>query len=264
MFRNIPALTVAILTSCTTHAREAALFERNRSRLLGAKPTDIQRRSERDDTPEAEEDERSIVLSLQHDKRPVDPSRGFTFGSGADTEVDIALAARPGESGVSRLHFAIDIDTVTGKLILSNSSRNGTEVRSKTGRCKKQKRGDKIALLSGDVIRAGLVRLKVYIPPKTGASEGLFKTHLNMWRAALPKAVDVHAEQSAEPNFMTKINTTQLTLGPRQLGKGGFGSVREAFDMSGKIYAVKIFHYCGEQWQRYAKRHMILFLHSII
>jgi len=32
--------------------------------------------------------------------------------------------------------------------------------------------------------------------------------------------------------------------------------VREAFDMSGKIYAVKIFHSKGEDWQAYAKQHM--------
>lgn len=176
---------IAILTSCTTHAREAALFELNESRLLSAKPTEVQPRSERNDTPDQGKIRGawfyrySMISGLLPPLVNLPPEAEQILKSTLDFCAPLWIRR---QSPALR----VDIDTVTGKLVLLNSSRDGTKVRSQSRRCKKQKRRDRVALLSGDVIRAGPVRLKIYISAKDKAIGGLFKYQSNIWRAALP------------------------------------------------------------------------------
>jgi len=54
---------------------------------------------------------------------------------------------------------------------------------------------------------------------------------------------------------VTKLNVTELTYEARKVGKGASGTVHQAFDMSGGVYAVKMFN-DGNMSQREARQHM--------
>lgn len=227
--------TIAILTSTTPAAIESFLFPHNGQYLV-----DIPKRSrtvEREITPTTSLDDQTLRITF--DDRPFHPMKGFTFGSDhAEDAVDILISSSA--MGISRIHLALQYDWNACGFTVVSHSRHHTEVTTPTG-VKLLQKEDHHALSSGDVIRAGFVGMRItYVDGDRNVPRSLqrWAELKSEWRKALPCAGDLSIEDLSQNNTFIPTESVDLC---GKLGSGVFAKVHKAFDISGRLFAVKEF-----------------------
>ncbi|PGH06620.1 serine/threonine protein kinase [Blastomyces parvus] len=190
------------------------------------------RRSIYPETPKTQ-----LVLSFLDDSKPINPHRGFVFGSDENT-CDVLLTDDPSH-GVSGVHFRLSLNWHSGALLVWDESRLGTRVESK--RTNSDITLEKLShpIISGDEISAGLVIFKL-VTPDRGRNQEIFNQNMrkyyDQWLKEIPsigaRSVTLHRRSTYwDPG---KISTFEI------LGSGTSGTVHKAVDCEGKFYAVKI------------------------
>ena len=74
-------------------------------------------------------------LQLKSGNVPQDPSRGFSFGSGESCDIhlqEVEDLKKKDSIGVSRTHFFVNFNWMSGALMLHNLSKNGLGLESDT------------------------------------------------------------------------------------------------------------------------------------
>ncbi|KAL8789780.1 MAG: hypothetical protein Q9195_006672 [Heterodermia aff. obscurata] len=125
----------------------------------------------------------SCVL-LKFDQPPKDPSKGYAFGTN-EQDCDVVLAST-GVQGASRIHFHISFDMINGekRLVLRDSSTNGTAV-SFDSHGKDEKRNHFTWILNRPMYQKG------------GVGEWKIKVHLQN----LEFEVQLASHQTCEANY---------------------------------------------------------------
>ena len=205
--------------------------------------------------------EKTYRLLLNFDKPPKDPSKGYAFGTDQQ-KCDVVLGSR-GVRGISGVHFHISFDVINKKrrLVLRDSSTNGTAV-SYDGQAEEEVRHHFpwILNLEKDEVEGGEIeewKIRVHL-------RGLeFKVELASHRTCEVEYIDnvmkfLKFSRTADPpldglsidSHTTEVAPSQSrTPGQRpvyisegSLGKGSFGQVDRVIDVSvGAIYARKTF-----------------------
>ncbi|KAK2778575.1 hypothetical protein FQN53_001774 [Emmonsiellopsis sp. PD_33] len=216
----------------------------NTERYIAHEPTDYDYGS-RDTTPEphpGEAAEATDQLSLRFDNPPIDPSKGFMFGTD-EQECDVWFGDRKQQREISRHHFRIAFDEDYQLTLFDCHSAMGTSV-SYDGFGDKYKRNlFKWLLLPG-------YKIKVHLPHGI-TFEIVIATHSSCeaeYRANLVSFLRLRGESVSPCEY--KDSKVQSRLAPpkrepiylpgHKLGEGSFGKVRIVTDVStGVQYAAK-------------------------
>ncbi|KAK2791719.1 hypothetical protein FQN52_004635 [Onygenales sp. PD_12] len=219
----------------------------NTERYIACEPTYYDYRS-RETTPEphfggaARKEAEKEQLTLRFDKPPIDPSKGFMFGTGAE-ECDVWLGERKQQHDISRRHFRITFDE-DGRLALFDChSAMGTSV-SYDGFGDKYKRNlFKWLLLPG-------YKIKVHLPHAI-TFEIVIATHHSCkaeYQANLASFLRLRGDSVCPGEYKdSKLQSRSapprrepIYLPGTELGEGSFGKVRIVTDVStGVQYAAK-------------------------
>ena len=254
------------------YAENAFSLDDNRKRCLPPTPKtktekDAPAISSREATPARafpidEEDEdpnkqnKKHRIRLTFDKKPKDPMKGYAFGTNKQ-KCDVLLGPR-GMRDISGVHFHITFDVIRGerRLVLRDSSTNGTAV-SYNGQAEEEVRHHFPWILNLKK-EEGKWEVKVHV-------RGLeFKVELASHEACRAEyemnVTDfLKLSQTADPplgglsieSHMTEVAPSQsrtpgqcpVYIHEEPLGKGSFGQVDRVIDVStGAIYAHKAFH----------------------
>ncbi|KAL8650293.1 MAG: hypothetical protein Q9210_003912 [Variospora velana] len=210
--------------------------------------------------------EQKHCIRLTFKPPPKDPAKGYAFGTD-EQKCDVLLAHR-GVRDTSGVHFHITFDVIRGKrrLVLRDSSTNGTAV-SYDGQAEEEVRHHFPWILNLDK-KNGTWKVKVHVRGLAFKVE--FASHQTCETEYEKNTTEfLKLSQTADPplgglnidSYMTEVAPSQSrTPGQRPvyiheepLGKGSFGQVDKVIDVStGAIYAHKTFH--EPLWAKYTER----------
>ena len=206
--------------------------------------------------------EGSHRLLLKFDQPPKDPSKGYAFGTNKE-KCDVVLASR-GVRGTSGVHFHISFDVINEKrrLVLRDSSTNGSAV-SYNGQAGKEVRHHFTWILNLDKTDGQGVKTGTWKEIQVHVQGLIFKvepaTHETCEIKHNKMVMDFleHSRTADPPLSGLSINSYTTEVAPSQsrtpgqrpvylqeqkLGKGSFGRVDRVVNAStGAIYARKRF-----------------------
>ncbi|KAI1424856.1 kinase-like domain-containing protein [Xylaria sp. FL1777] len=200
--------------------------------------------NDEDATPAPEEAPLPEFLRVTTDHEPRSSSLGFMFGS--DKNVCDILVATSKDNGVSKRHFALQIELPSGEgtLIFKSHSRHGTRASSTNWNRKLIKTQRAISQDDRELsIEIGNIRIRIEFPDHS--------QHHIQWQQHWSAYCDRYALQAPVLNSLRLGTVSTVTripwqeryhIGP-QLGKGGFGTVyRVTHHATGAYYAAKQYH----------------------
>ncbi|KAI9679844.1 MAG: hypothetical protein M1817_004858 [Caeruleum heppii] len=170
-------------------------------------------------------------LRVNFDPKPIDPTRGFVFGSNKQL-CDIVLD-ETNAHGISGRHFYIDFNWESGILRINNFSKYGTEIRAHSiGRHPIILKGRAMRMLhptEQTFISAGDTRLALFIPDR-GEYQSEYEHNWEQFRTEcqnLPpelRQLDLHSLASTQQVARRKgLHGTYLLYD--EIGRGEFGTV---------------------------------------
>ena len=185
----------------------------------------------------------TIALRLSQ----MDPARGCRFGSD-EKLCDVVIK----KSGISAVHFRIDVRFTTGQLVLTDMSSSNTVVESPNSEVKHLRKNSH-PVFSGDIIQAALVRFKINIPSHARFGSP-YNEELEAYRqrasASLPAldALDI----KRDPSLTLHAPASLILLPGNQ-----FSVTQKAVDCMGNYYAVK-------RWSKEKGRQVRGLIHVIL
>lgn len=254
MSTHHPSQTILILKPVGLAAQDALTSEFNTDRLLqgNAVSTDCSHQFEdsasRECTPYFPPP-RATELHLRFNPLPKDPTRGFVFGSD-EVKCDIVLKDN-GSRGISRVHFFVDFNWVSGLARLNNLSRYGTGIHSPcidNGDHYLRIRESRILYPSEQSrVTAGTMQFDVSFPVLNEQDMPLHQRNWRdlhtQWRQAVPNIGELGIQTTPAITQYAAIrkgaHRTYILHG--QINKGSFGIVRMATDNAGNRFAAKAF-----------------------
>lgn len=268
MMEDPDLIATLIPSGETDYARDAFRLPYNRKRYRSparqsaTKPTI----SDRDRTPEPDEVDNNKydsipTIRLTFSQKPMDPAKGYCFGTSNKSDV---LLGRQGTPGVSRLHFRITFNEKK-RLILTDSSRYGTSV-SYTDQGKDENRRNFTWILDQKKtvgqwdleVRLRRLAFKVKLAGHRTCEEKYMENvdrFLQDSRTTVsidPLGIDSHptTAQATQPRTPREhIIYISEDISENQLGYGSFGVVDKVINVStGVTYARKKF--LNPRWER--------------
>lgn len=189
-------------------------------------------------------------LQFTFDKRPKDPAKGFVFGS--DPKIcDVKIGMK--KNSVSGQHFRITFNA-KGDLVLIDTSSSGTMV-SYAGQGHFPRRNF-MWIIFGDRrdITIEVIDLNIQIQRSTH-HEFAAQLQSYLTEVHISLSLDLPAIQSGETTARQSMVHTPtqrpIYLLDERIGKGGFGEVYKAIDVStGRLYAGKQLLKVLKEWER--------------
>ena len=191
-----------------------------------------------------------IELHLKFNPAPKEPSRGFVFGVNED-KCDVVLVDNPKEPyGISREHFYIDFNWVSGYVRMNNISRFGTGVRAPSVKTSFQllKHNDRRMLLPVEHTRVsiGSLHFDLSFPIRDQQQEQLYRRNWEEFRTKCGHAVpsvgglDIQPRPEVTQFRVRRESSHRAYLLHDEIGSGHFGIVCKATDeRTGELFAAK-------------------------
>ncbi|OJD21527.1 hypothetical protein ACJ73_07135 [Blastomyces percursus] len=231
-------MVIGIFKPVTRAAFEALELLHNKKYTTKFSPSSVpqrerkrRRRSISPETPKT-----PFVLSLLDDDKPINPHRGFVFGSD-ENSCDVLLT-KDSSHGVSGVHFRLSLNWDSGALLIWDESSLGTRVQSTATNSKITFKKQSHPIVSGDKISAGLVIFTITTPDRAG-NQLIFSQNMRKYYDQWIKEIP-----SIGAGSVTRSKSTYWDPGKISpfeiLGSGTSGTVHKAVDCYGKFYAVKL------------------------
>lgn len=254
MSTHHPSQIILILKPVGLAAQDALTSEFNTDRLLQghAVSTDCSHQFEdsasRECTPYFPPP-RATELHLRFSPSPKEPTRGFVFGSD-EVKCDIVLKD-DGSRGISRVHFFVDFNWVSGLARLNNLSRYGTGIHSPCmdngDHCLRNRERRILYPSEQTRVTAGSLQFDVSFPDLNEQDMPLhqrnWKDLHTHWRQAVPNIGELGIQTTPAITQYAAVrkgaHRTYILHG--QINKGSFGIVRMATDDAGNRFAAKAF-----------------------
>ena len=245
---------IVTLEAYGTTAERAWNRPQNRDRCLPAYESVVDI-SSRESTPAVGQPRSQIQLTF--DNKPKDPQEGFVFGS--DPKIcDVFLGERG--AGFSGRQFCITFNE-RGEVVYKNTSRKISFVdyngEKPSGRNHFTwilfAKYDNIEIAMGE--EKGLI-FKVKWPENRSICRAEYEAHRDAYFEECRNALPPLSQLGMESGQTTAVTTAQhspkkepIFLLEEELGRGSFGSVHKAVDVStGDVHAAKKFHHGG--WKK--------------
>jgi hypothetical protein len=197
--------------------------------------------SEREGTPCVRLHWRTFILTIN--KRPFDLQQGWVFGSNDNCEFRLD---EDSTRGVSGKHYKIDHDWVSKSLILTNISRNGTDLTSDSIGLRETVTGTwRIRPDERTTVEAGGSSVAIEAP-RRGAFQSQYDENLDAYHREVQEALPLLGRLRFSGAV---VDTPVISRGEvardhfllqEKIGEGQFGAVFKAFDCSNnRVYAAK-------------------------